>query len=104
MPSRFNRRTLFKGLVGAAVAGMGRLPIQGLWLSPSETIPGRGRGGLWRIAAAFKRSFSVPALSVAISRNGQFVFDQGFGFNQGFRMGNSKDLGPANMSSLFRIA
>ena len=46
----------------------------------------------------------MPALSVAISRNGQFVFDQGFGFNQGFRFGNVKDMGPTDMSSLFRIA
>jgi CubicO group peptidase (beta-lactamase class C family) len=56
------------------------------------------------MAAAFKRSFSVPSLSVAISRNGQFVFDQGFGFNQGFRFGNVKDMGPTDISSLFRIA
>jgi CubicO group peptidase (beta-lactamase class C family) len=46
----------------------------------------------------------VPALSVAISRNGQFVLDQGFGFNQRIQMGNTKEMGPVNMSSLFRIA
>ena len=65
---------------------------------------GMERGEIGRLAAAFKRSFSVPALSIAISRNGQFVFDQGFGFNQGFRFGNVKDMGPTDMSSLFRIA
>ena len=62
------------------------------------------RGEIGRLAAAFKRSFSVPSLSIAISRNGQFVFDRGFGFNQGFRFGNEKDMGPTDMSSLFRIA
>ena len=104
MPNRFNRRSLLKCLAGAAAAGMVRLPLQGLWLPQSETIPGRERGEIGRLAAAFKRSFSVPALSIAISRNGQFVFDQGFGFNQGFRFGNVKDMGPTDMSSLFRIA
>jgi hypothetical protein len=46
----------------------------------------------------------VLSLSIAISRNGQFVFDQGFGFNQGFQFSNVKDMGPTDMSSLFRIA
>ena len=69
-----------------------------------DTTTGMERGEIGRLAAAFKRSFSVPSLSVAISRNGQFVFDQGFGFNQGFRFGNVKDMGPTDMSSLFRIA
>ena len=82
MPNRFNRRSLLKGLAGAAVAGMVRLPMQGLWLPQSETITGQEHGEIGRLAAAFKRSFSVPSLSVAISRNGQFVYDQGFGFNQ----------------------
>ncbi|HXP09944.1 MAG TPA: serine hydrolase domain-containing protein, partial [Acidobacteriaceae bacterium] len=104
MTSRFNRRTLLKGLAGAAVAGMVRLPMQALWLPQNQTTTGQERGEIGRLAAAFKRSFSVPALSIAISRNGQFVFDQGFGFNQGFRSGNVKDMGPTDMSSLFRIA
>src|SRR5271156_2173333 len=104
MPNPFNRRMLLKGLSSAAVAGTVRLPMQGLWLPQSETVTGQERGEIGRLAAAFKRSFSVPALSIAISRNGQFVFDQGFGFNQGFRFGNVKDMGPTDMSSLFRIA
>jgi CubicO group peptidase (beta-lactamase class C family) len=103
MPNRFNRRSLLKCLAGAAVAGMVRLPMQAAWLLQDETT-GRERGQFGRLAAAFKRSFSVPSLSVAISRNGQFVFDQGFGFNQGFRFGNVKDMGPTDISSLFRIA
>ena len=78
--------------------------MQGLRLPQGETTTGMERGEIGRLAAAFKRSFSVPSLSVAISRNGQFVFDRGFGFNQGFRFGNVKDMGPTDMSSLFRIA
>ena len=99
-----SRRVLLRNLLGAAAVGMVDLPMRGLWRPQGNQPAGIVRGEMGRLAAGFKRSFNVPALSVAISRNGQFVFDQGFGFNQGFRMGNSKDLGPANMSSLFRIA
>ncbi len=98
-----SRRLLLKNLLGAAAVGMVDCPCRGFG-SAGQTATGIERGEMGRLAAAFKRSFNVPALSVAIARNGQFVFDQGFGFNQGFRMGNAKDLGPTNMSSLFRIA
>ncbi len=104
MPSQTTRRSLLKYLTSAAVAGMVRLPMQGLLLSQAEATTGMERGEIGRLAASFKRSFNVPSLSIAISRNGQFVFDQGFGFNQGFRFGNVKDMGPTDMSSLFRIA
>jgi CubicO group peptidase (beta-lactamase class C family) len=59
---------------------------------------GMQRGEMGRMVAAFKGNFRVPAFSVAISRSGQFVYDQGFG------MADGKDLTPANMSTLFRIA
>jgi CubicO group peptidase (beta-lactamase class C family) len=86
--------------LGAAAVGMIDFPMQ----AQGNQLTGMERGEIGRLAAAFKRSFNVPALSVAIARNGQFVFDQGFGFNQGFAVGKQKDMGPANMSSLFRIA
>jgi CubicO group peptidase (beta-lactamase class C family) len=100
----FTRRCLLKCLTSVAAAGMVRSPMQALWLPQGDTTTGEERGEIGRLAAAFKRSFSVPSLSIAISRNGQFVFDRGFGFNQGFRFGNVKDMGPTDMSSLFRIA
>jgi CubicO group peptidase (beta-lactamase class C family) len=99
-----SRRVLLRNLLCAAAVGMIDLPMQGLWLLDGDQLTGMERGEMGRLVAGFKRSFHVPALSVAISRHGQFVFDQGFGFDQGLRMGNAKDLGPANMSSLFRIA
>lgn len=104
MANSFSRRSLLKWLTGAAAAGIVPSPLQGLWLPQAETTTPMERGEIGRLAAAFKRSFSVPSLSIAISRNGQFVFDRGFGFNQGFRFGNEKDMGPTDMSSLFRIA
>jgi CubicO group peptidase (beta-lactamase class C family) len=104
MPNPFTRRSLIKCLTSIAAAGMVRSPMQALWLPQGDTTTGQERGEIGRLAAAFKRSFSVPSLSIAISRNGQFVFDRGFGFNQGFRVGNVKDMGPTDMASLFRIA
>src|ERR1700690_3429410 len=91
-------------MTSAAVLGMVRQIAEGLWVSQGETTTGEQRGDIGRLAAAFKMPFSVPSLSIAISRNGQFVFDRGFGFNQGFRFGNVRDMGPTDMSSLFRIA
>ena len=104
MPGQSTRRSLLKFLTSAAASAMVRMPMQGLSLVQADATTGMERGEIGRLAAAFKRSFSVPSLSIAISRNGQFVFDQGFGFNQGFRFGNVKDMGPTDMSSLFRIA
>jgi CubicO group peptidase (beta-lactamase class C family) len=95
-----SRRVLLRNLLGAAAVGMIDFPLQ----AQVNQLTGVERGEMGRLAAGFKRSFNVPALSVAIARNGQFVFDQGFGFNQGFAVGKQKDMGPANMSSLFRIA
>jgi CubicO group peptidase (beta-lactamase class C family) len=84
---------LIKSLLGAAANGT--LSQHGLL---GQQLMGMQRGELGRLAAAFKSSFSVPALSVAISRAGQFVYDQGFG------MADRQSLTPANMSTLFRIA
>src|SRR5277367_5271568 len=59
---------------------------------------GQQRGEMGRIAGAFRRQFSVPATSIAISRNGQFVFDQSIG------MADRQHLTQASRDSLFRIA
>jgi CubicO group peptidase (beta-lactamase class C family) len=61
-------------------------------------IRGRARGEMGRLVAEFKRSFSVPGFSVAIARNGQFVYDQAFG-----EADRAKSI-LTEQSSLFRIA
>lgn len=62
----------------------------------------RGMGGerreMARLANEFRRAFSVPALSVAIARNGQFVYDKAFG------IADREKAVQAEESSLFRIA
>ncbi len=100
MRKEASRRLFLKNLLGAAAVAA--LPMR--VLSQANQPTGMERGEMGRLVTAFKSKFSVPALSIAMSRNGAFVFDQGFGLNQGFAVGNIKDLGPVNMSSLFRIA
>lgn len=100
MSENLSRRSLIKNLAGAAAAGLVVFPIHGAVssLAQNDQLTGREHGDIGRIAAAFKQRFSVPALSVAISRNGQFVFDQSFG------TADRKDAELVNTSSLFRIA
>ena len=64
----------------------------------ASQLPGRENGELGRLVAAFKRQFRVPDFSVAISRNGQFVYDRGFG------IADRKDSIQVTTSNLFRIA
>jgi CubicO group peptidase (beta-lactamase class C family) len=59
---------------------------------------GQQRGEMGRIAGAFRREFSVPVTSIAISRNGQFVYDEAGG------MADPQHLVQAQQDSLFRIA
>jgi CubicO group peptidase (beta-lactamase class C family) len=100
MRREISRRLFLRNVLGAASAAT--LPIRA-W-SQANQLTGMERGEMGRLASAFKANFNVPALSIAISRAGQFVYDQGFGFNQNFAVGKSKDLGPTDLSSLFRIA
>ncbi|HEX4575852.1 MAG TPA: serine hydrolase domain-containing protein, partial [Edaphobacter sp.] len=59
---------------------------------------GQQRGEMGRLAGAFRRQFSVPATSIAISRNGQFAYDEAIG------MADRQHLVQAQQDSLFRIA
>ncbi len=59
---------------------------------------GQERGEMGRIAGEFRRQFSVPATSIAISRDGRFVYDQAVG------MADRQHLTQASQDSLFRIA
>jgi CubicO group peptidase (beta-lactamase class C family) len=64
----------------------------------SDQIASRERGELARLVAEFKRQYQVPALSVAITRKGQLVYDRAFG------IADRKDSVEATTSNLFRIA
>jgi CubicO group peptidase (beta-lactamase class C family) len=100
MTEKLSRRALLKGLWGAAAAGVAGLPRCGAFSrQSSDGQPSGGeRGEMGRIAGAFRRSFSAPALSVAVARNGAFVYDRALG------MAYRKNLEQAEQSTLFRIA
>jgi CubicO group peptidase (beta-lactamase class C family) len=58
----------------------------------------RRRGGMFSDTQAFQRQFRVPAISVAISRSGRFVYDHAGG------MADRRHMTQAQQDSLFRIA
>jgi CubicO group peptidase (beta-lactamase class C family) len=100
MAMEMNRRTVLRSIAGAAVAQILPHQLRGSGLPQAATgqANGRERGEMGRIAGAFRKQFSVPALSVAISRNGQFVYDEAWG------MADRGHAEQVSTSSLFRIA
>jgi CubicO group peptidase (beta-lactamase class C family) len=100
MPDRnLTRRSVLKNLLtSSAAAGIGIPTFEALAQSQYGGSDGQQRGEMGRIAAAFRQQFSVPASSIAISRNGRFVYDQAVG------MGDRQHLTQVQQSSLFRIA
>jgi len=100
MQRKFSRRALIQGLASAGAAAI-LTGKSSAWLSGqdgSDQISGRERGELGRLVAEFKRQYNVPALSVAITRNGQFVYDRALG------IADRKDSIETTTSNLFRIA
>jgi CubicO group peptidase (beta-lactamase class C family) len=100
MPDRsLTRRSLVQSLlVSTAAATVPFAILKAFAQSQYGGSNGQQPGEMGRIAAAFRRQFSVPASSIAISRNGQFVYDQAVG------MGDRQHLAQVQQSSLFRIA
>jgi CubicO group peptidase (beta-lactamase class C family) len=100
MPDRsLTRRSLLQNLLTSAAAATIPLPtLEALAQPQYGGSNGQQRGEMGRMAAAFRQQFSVPASSIAISRNGQFVYDQAVG------MGDRQHLMQVQQSSLFRIA
>jgi CubicO group peptidase (beta-lactamase class C family) len=98
LPRRMlTRRSLLQDLA-VTVAGAA-VPFRKAFAQPQYGgSNGQQRGEMGQIAGAFRRQFSVPATSIAISRNGQFVFDESVG------MADREHLVQAQQDSLFRIA
>ena len=91
------RRSLLQDLAVAAAGAA--VPFPKAFAQPQYGgSTGQQRGEMGRIAGAFRRQFSVPATSIAISRNGQFVYDEAVG------MADRENLTQAQQQSLFRIA
>jgi CubicO group peptidase (beta-lactamase class C family) len=95
----FTRRSLIQNLLTSAAAATIPLSFFKALAQPQYAgSTGQQRGEMGRIAQAFRQQFSVPASSIAISRNGQFVYDQAVG------IGDRQHLAQVQQSSLFRIA
>ena len=95
----FTRRSLIQNLLTSSAAATIPLSFFEALAQPQYGgSTGQQRGEMGRIAQAFRQQFSVPASSIAISRNGQFVYDQAIG------MGDREHLAQVQQSSLFRIA
>jgi CubicO group peptidase (beta-lactamase class C family) len=60
--------------------------------------PQKHRGGMGQFTEPFRQQFRVPAMSVALSKNGRFVFDRAGG------MADRQHVTQAEENSLFRIA
>jgi CubicO group peptidase (beta-lactamase class C family) len=107
MPNPFNqnplrqslsRRTLLSKLALTAAATTISQSLKAL-TQPQDGAPtSEQRAEMARIAADFRKQFSVPATSIAIARNGQFVYDQAAG------IADAGNLVQARQDSLFRIA
>jgi CubicO group peptidase (beta-lactamase class C family) len=98
MPVRtYTRRTVLTNLFrGAACAAVGTPTSRAFpeWFGG----PGQRRVGMMQLSGEFQRQFRVPAMSVALSRNGQFAYDHAAG------MVDRQRATQAQESSLFRIA
>jgi len=97
-PPTLSRRTLIHNLLATTAATTISPAIKALAQPRNGGPTGQQRGEMGRLAGAFRRQFSVPATSIAISRNGQFVYDQSVG------MADRQHLTQATQDSLFRIA
>ena len=99
MPNRsLTRRSLLQSLLASAACTMPLADLIAVAQAQYGGSNGQQRGEMGRMAAAFRRQFSVPSSSIAISRNGQFAYDEAVG------MGDRQHLTQVQQSSLFRIA
>jgi CubicO group peptidase (beta-lactamase class C family) len=100
MTKTLTRRSLIKGLIGATAAGIVAPRLYALQAGQSDEsgIKDGERGAMFHVGRNFMEQFSVPALSVAIARNGQLVYEHAFG------VADRDHALQATSSSLFRIA
>jgi CubicO group peptidase (beta-lactamase class C family) len=99
MPNRsLTRRSLLKSLLASAACTGSLADLMAVAQPQYAGSNGQQRGEMGRMAAQFRGQFSVPASSIAITRNGQFAYDEAVG------MGDRQHLTQVQQSSLFRIA
>src|SRR5208282_2335881 len=97
---RMTRREALKKIGCATAAFAADFPMRSLspLLAADGQVTESERAAMAELAAAFMGQFAVPALSIAIARNGRIVYEGPFG-----RVGSDTDE-PLRASNLFRIA
>ncbi len=90
---------MLQNLLGTAAAAAVGLPALDAFAQRRNGQPtGQERGEMGRLAGEFRKKYRVPASSIAITRNGEFVYDQAAG------MADREKLQAVQQNSLFRIA
>jgi CubicO group peptidase (beta-lactamase class C family) len=99
MSQTISRRSLLRNLCGTAAAGIVVPHLYPSWSVPVQEQEHNGsRAAMGRIGRAFMEKYSVPGMSVSVSRNGKFVYEHQWG------MADKKDAQLVEPTSLFRIA
>jgi CubicO group peptidase (beta-lactamase class C family) len=91
------RRTFVTSLFGAAASTAFGVPALAA-LAQSYGGPNQRRSGMMQYIEPFRQQFRVPAMSIALSKGGRFVFDHAGG------MADRQHMAQAQQNSLFRIA
>src|SRR5208282_1112610 len=93
----FPRRTVLANLFRAAASAAVGMPAFSA-LAHSLGRQNQRPGGMMQFTAPFRQQFRVPAMSIALSNNGRFVYDRAAG------MADRQHMTQAQQSTLFRIA
>jgi CubicO group peptidase (beta-lactamase class C family) len=93
----YTRRTVVANLFRAAAStAVGTTALSAF--AQSFGGGGQRRGGMAQYIEPFRQQYRVPAMSIALSKSGRFVFDHAGG------MSDRQHMTQAQQSSLFRIA
>jgi CubicO group peptidase (beta-lactamase class C family) len=93
----YTRRTVVASLFRAAASTAVAMPALTA-LAHSFGGPNQRRGGMGQYTEPFRQQYRVPAMSVALSKDGRFVYDRAGG------MADRQHLMQAQQNTLFRIA
>jgi CubicO group peptidase (beta-lactamase class C family) len=93
----FTRRTLVTNLFRAAASAAVGMPALSA-LTRSVGRQNQRPGGMMQFTGPFRQHFHVPAMSIALSKNGRFVYDGAGG------MADRQHMTQAQQNTLFRIA
>jgi CubicO group peptidase (beta-lactamase class C family) len=97
---KYTRRSVVTNLFRAAAGAAVGMPAMRAFAAGAFGGAQQQRrvGGMMQFTQPFQRQYRVPAMSVALSQGGQFVFDHAGG------MADREHVTQAQQSSLFRIA